>query len=343
MGRACRLALVPRSSRLLALVLVPALVLGAASCGQPSGDVAALVAGREITTAEVDFAADLYRFLGDVNGQGCGAPVERETPEAACARYALSNLIQESIIATYAAGHDVTVDRADAEQAVDDLEQSIGVDAFAERLEANGVTKTDVVGLAERLFLFNAVRDDLAADIPEEDLRALYEESLTYTTIHAKHILVEDEATAREIADQATPQNFGALAEEYSVDTGSAAQGGDLGPLPAQNLDQDFVAGALALQPGEISDPVQTQFGWHVIQLVEVTKRSFADAESSLRAQQATEVYAEWLLGRYADVEIEVNPRYGRIDRSTGEVVPIRSTEDPASGSPLATAATPTP
>ena len=41
-------------------------------------------------------------------------------------------------------------------------------------------------------------------------------------------------------------------------------------PLPAQNLDADFVAGALALQPGEIGDPVQTQFGWHVIELVEI-------------------------------------------------------------------------
>lgn len=332
-----------RSPRLLALVLVPALALSLAACGQPSGDAAAVVEGREITTAEVDFAADLYRFLGDVNGQGCGAPIERESAEAACARYALSNLIQESIISAYATERGVTVERTEAAQAVDDLEQSIGVDAFQERLDANGVTKEDVVGLAERLFLFNAVRDELAEQISDDDLRALYDESVDYTTIDAKHILVEDEATARELADRATPQNFGDLAEEFSIDTGSAAKGGELGPLPAQNLDRDFVAGALALQPGEISQPVQTQFGWHIIELVEVTKTPFEDARSSLRAQQATQVYADWLLARYADLEIEVNPRYGRIDRSTGEVVPIRSTEDPASGSPSATAATSTP
>lgn len=329
----------PRSSRLLALVLVPALVLGLAACGQPSGDVAAVVDGREITVAQVDLAADLYRFLGDVNGQGCGAPVQGESDEAACNRYTLSNLIQESIISAYAAEHDVTVDRAEAVQAVDDLEQSIGVDAFAERLQGNGVTKDDVVGLAERLFLFNAVRDELAAQISDEDLRALYDESVNYTTIDAKHILLEDEATAQEVADEATPQNFGDLAKEYSIDPGSADKGGELGPLPAQNLDPDFVAGALALQPGEISDPVQTQFGWHVILLVEVTKTPFEDAKSSLRAQQATQVYADWLLGRYAELAIEVNPRYGRIDTSTGEVVAIRSTEDPASGSPSEPAA----
>lgn len=326
----------PRFPRLVALALVPALVLGVAACGTPSGDAAAVVDGREISTAEVAKSADLYRFLGDVNGQGCGAPVKGESDAAACDRFTLSNLIQEAIISSYASEHDVTVDPAEATKAVDDLEQSIGADAFQERLDANGVTKDDVVGLATRLFLFNAVRDDLAAQISDDELRALYDDSVDYTTIDAKHILVEDEATAQEIAAEVTPENFADLAKRYSIDTGSAAKGGELGPLPAQNLDQDFVAGALALQPGEISGPVQTQFGWHIIELVEVTKTPFEDAMSSLRAQQATQVYAEWLLGRYAELEIDVNPRYGRIDPATGEVVPIRSTEDPTSVAPSA-------
>ena len=97
----------------------------------------------------------------------------------------------------------------------------------------------------------------------------------------------------------------------------------------------DFVAGALALKPGEISAPVQTQFGWHVILLVSVDVQPFADVEAQLRSQQATQVYADWFRATIASADIEVNPRIGRFDAATGEVLPIRST---ATGLPTSAA-----
>ena len=70
------------------------LALSAAACG-PSGDTIATVDGAVVDAASFETAAALYRFLGELNGAGCGSPVEGETADAACDRYALSNVIQE--------------------------------------------------------------------------------------------------------------------------------------------------------------------------------------------------------------------------------------------------------
>lgn len=314
----------PRRARPLALVL---LVLLAAACG-PSASTAATIDGSVVTATSLATSASLYRFLGDLNGSGCGAPVDGETAEAACDRYALANVIQERLAAAYAADNDLTVPAADAEKAVADLETQLGAGVLADRLASFGVTRADLVALAERILLMNAVRDDLAVQrIPESDLRALYESSIAeFTSIHAKHILVEAKATAERIAAEATPENFGDLAARYSIDPGSKDVGGDLGSVPEASFDPDFAAGALALQPGEISGPVRSQYGWHVILLVSVDVTPFADAEPQLRQQQATQVYADWFRASLASADIVVNPRIGRLDVSTGEVVPIRST-----------------
>ena len=312
------------------------LALSAAACG-PSGDTIATVDGSVVDAASFTTSVALYRFLGDLNGAGCGSPVDGETADAACDRYALANVIQERLAAGYAAAHDVTVTAGDAEKAVADLETQLGQGVLEQRLQGYGVARADLVALAERILLMNAVRDALASEqLTESDLRNLYESQIAdYTSIHAKHILVEAKATADRVAAEATPENFGDLAAEFSIDPGSKDVGGDLGSIPETSLDPDFVAGALALKPGEISAPVQTQFGWHVILLVSVDVQPFADVEAQLRSQQATQVYADWFRATIASADIEVNPRIGRFDAATGEVLPIRST---ATGLPTSAA-----
>lgn len=314
----------PRRPRLLASVL---LVLLASACG-PSASTAATIDGTVVSETALATSAALYRFLGDLNGSGCGAPVDGETAAAACDRYALSNVIQERLAATYAAENGVTVPAADAEKAVADLDAQLGEGVLIERLGTYGLERADLVGLAERILLLNAVRDALAEErIPEADLRALYASSIAdFTSIHAKHILVEARATAERIAAEATPETFGDLAAEYSIDPGSKDVGGDLGSVPQSSFDPDFAAGALALEPGEISGPVRSQYGWHVILLVSVDVTPFDEAEPQLRQQGATQVYVDWFRDALASAEIVVDPRIGRLDVTTGEVVPIRST-----------------
>jgi parvulin-like peptidyl-prolyl isomerase len=85
---------------------------------------------------------------------------------------------------------------------------------------------------------------------------------------------------------------------------------------------------------------VQTQFGWHIIQLVSETVTPFEQVKSQLLAQQSQRIFNAWLGGALLAADITVNPKYGRLDRTTGDVVPIRST---ATGEPSGSIGSPPP
>src|SRR5205807_5073589 len=128
------------------------------------------------------------------------------------------------------------------------------------------------------------------------------------------HTLVHNQRAAVKIAARATPQTFAALARRYSKDPGSASRGGDLGTTPATQLDPTFVQAALSLRPGQISGPVHTQFGWHVIMLLSARRIPFAQARRRLVGELAGPPFTSWLRRQYASGAVDVNPRYGRFD-----------------------------
>jgi peptidyl-prolyl cis-trans isomerase C len=94
------------------------------------------------------------------------------------------------------------------------------------------------------------------------------------TEVHARHILVttKDEAIAV-IKRLKAGEDFAKLADEISKDPGS--KGGDLGWFTKDKMVPEFATTAFALKPGQLSDPVQTQFGWHVIRLEEQREKQF--------------------------------------------------------------------
>ncbi|UTL73681.1 peptidylprolyl isomerase [Bacillus halotolerans] len=90
--------------------------------------------------------------------------------------------------------------------------------------------------------------------------------------IRASHILVADKKTAEEVEKKLKKgEKFDALAKEYSTDTGSAKNGGELGWISKDNeqLDSTFRKAAFKLKTNEVSDPVKTQFGYHIIKKTE--------------------------------------------------------------------------
>src|SRR5689334_10212401 len=95
--------------------------------------------------------------------------------------------------------------------------------------------------------------------------------------IRARHILVADEATANDIKKQLDAgAKFEDLAKKYSTDTGTKDKGGDLGWFGKGKMDPDFEKAAFALKVNEISGPVKTQYGYHIIQKTgEKPKKSF--------------------------------------------------------------------
>jgi peptidyl-prolyl cis-trans isomerase C len=106
--------------------------------------------------------------------------------------------------------------------------------------------------------------------ITDEDAKKYYDDNpglYSTTQIHAGHILVKDEATAKKLHDQlvADPSKFAQVAKEQSVDKASGAKGGDLGTFGQGRMVPEFEAVAFALKPGQLSDVVKTQYGYHII------------------------------------------------------------------------------
>ena len=120
--------------------------------------------------------------------------------------------------------------------------------------------------------LMEAILDQASKGaVTEEAMRKLYEESVSKLTpeeeVRARHILVDSEDKTKEvIAKLKAGGDFAALAKEYSKDPG-AAEGGDLGYFTKDQMVAQFAEAAFKMKPGDISDPVKTQFGWHVIKL----------------------------------------------------------------------------
>jgi peptidyl-prolyl cis-trans isomerase C len=144
------------------------------------------------------------------------------------------------------------------------------------------------------------LKEGTKADTPEAR-KKLYDDTVTKlppeTELHARHILVADEETAKQVAERAKKgEDFLALSKEFSKDPGSAADGGDLGWFTKDKMVKEFSDAAFKLEPGQISDPVKSQFGWHIIKVEEKRAKpapQFAEVQDQIgnyltqRAQQA--------------------------------------------------------
>jgi len=322
------------------LALVAALALSACSAGPPP---AAVIGDDRINDDQLAQDMAVFRFLAGLNGQPCGQATAGETEQSACARFTLSTLIREDLVKGFARGRGITVDDAQVAETIAQV-RAIGGDLDAQ-LQAQDLTEDDLTQIVRRILLFDEVEAALAAtEVGDDEIRQLYEQQREQLTqIHTKHILLETEAEAARIANRATRRNFAQLAKRFSIDTGSAPNGGDLGTVAASTFDPDFVQGALALDPGQIGPPVRTQAGWHVIQLVSVDVLPLEEVRDQLTGTLQAQAFSEWLSDQLAEVEITVNPKYGRFDPATGDVLPIRSTATTPATRPPPVTATATP
>ncbi len=154
----------------------------------------------------------------------------------------------------------------------------------------------------------------LAAAVSDEEVEARYqvflEENPPVEEIRARHILLETEEAAREVIaslDEGT--DFAELAEERSTGP-SSAQGGDLGYFTDEQMVPSFAEAAFALEPGGYtSDPVQTEFGWHVILLEDKRPKdppSFEQVAPQLTQELQGSAVENHIAGLRAGAEIEV-------------------------------------
>ena len=131
-------------------------------------------------------------------------------------------------------------------------------------------------------------RDFIKGDIEVQKLQMKLMEEVKVTPddlreVRASHILVSTEAQAKDILQQIRKgADFAALAREYSRDPGSAAKGGDLGYFSTGSMVEAFDKAAFGLKPGEVSGIIKTQFGYHVLKVIDSRLRKFPGAKEEI-------------------------------------------------------------
>ena len=161
--------------------------------------------------------------------------------------------------------------------------------------------------------------------IDPAEVKAYFDQNpAQFSQVCARHILVDTKEKADELKGRiAGGEDFAAVARAESKDNqgeggGSAGQGGALGCISQEESDQlvpEFADAMNALQPGQLSDPVQTQFGFHVIEVTERRNRSLEEATPEIRQrleQQSAGVIGTFVQEAMAKAKVVVNPRYGR-------------------------------
>ncbi|MEK4564324.1 peptidylprolyl isomerase [Alkalihalobacillus sp. FSL R5-0424] len=278
-------------------------------------DAVVTVNGTDITEAE--FVESLKETAGEQN---------------------LLSLIQLKLLNDKA--DDIGVTDEEIDQEIDEFKENFGVESDEDLLNAITAQLQGQVNLESKEDLVNEfikpqlVVEKLTAEgveVTEEEKQQLYEDQAeSYPTqVHARHILVEDEDEANDLKAQLDDgADFAELAEENSTDPGSAANGGDLGFFGEGQMVPEFDEVAFSLDIDEISEPVQSEFGYHIIQVLE-RRDSYEDYADEIeetliqqKSKSPSEVFSD--LVKESDIKIE-DSRYEDL------LVPFEQTdEEPA-------------
>lgn len=259
-----------------------------------SADVAAVVNGVTISMAEYQeqvAQAESYYL------QQPGIDLSTEAGQQALKSLhtqVLDWLIDRILVQQAAASLGIAISDAQVDA---EIQRMQGDDAasFEKWLQANGLTRETLRRQLATDLTTAAVRDAVTGNLSRRVLQ-----------IHVRHILTSTEAAAQAAEERLRAgENFITLAREVSEDETTRANGGDLGFLPEGVMPPAFDEVAFAMQAGEISGVVQSDFGYHIIQVVEIDPaREVSDDLWPMVQQKA---FDDWLSAQRAQAEISIN------------------------------------
>jgi peptidyl-prolyl cis-trans isomerase C len=216
------------------------------------------------------------------------------------------------------------------------LDQLVDEQALVVEAKKTGLDKDPEVQRTVRMAEDRALASALLGKtvrplVTEAAVKAKYDQEFAgkpgETEVHARHILVNDEATAKKIiAELKKGGDFAALSKQYSKDPSASAQGGDLGFFKKSDMVPEFADAAFALKDNEISPvPVKSQFGWHVIQTLEHRTSqppSFDQERDELRQQMVQAAVQKQVADARATVTVEKFNMDGSPVKATDTAVP---------------------
>lgn len=326
---------------LAALLLVPL-----SGCADLLDPAAAVVHGRKISVEEV--RAGIAAFETSARFEELAQEQDPNAIRRQFEQGQLATLIRRAVLRPRAEELGVEVSAEDIEGRTELIEASFEEQGrtLQEALAEQGLTEDELHDLVRDEIIEEALREEVTSDVAptEEEIQAFYEENRDQASeMRAQHILVEREGLARRLAQQLQEADdvdalFAELAREHSTDRASARRGGRLDAFGPGQLVPEFEQAAAQLEIGEVSDPVQSQFGWHVIRVLERRELTVDDMRDQIAQQLLQplqeEAWEEWLAGAFEAAEVRVNSRYGEFDPRTGQIVDASAEDVPGGEAP---------
>lgn len=267
---------------------------GQAFAQDPGVTPVAIVNGHVITER------DLYEALLDVAG-----------------RNVLDQLILVQLIDDAAQKAGVSMSPAEVDQQYDQIRSQFATaDQFDQALQQAGLTPS----LLRQQIRINGLLTQLVSPlvtVTEKDIQSYYDQNKAQlgepAQVRARHILVSTQAEAEELVKELRAgADFAKLAQAHSIDTGSAKQGGELGFFTQDQMVPEFAQAAFSLPVGQISDPVKTQYGYHIIQVEEKKEAQIPSLDQvrsriqdTLRSQRLDQMVPLWIQQLEATASIQ--------------------------------------
>lgn len=325
--------------RLLGALLAVAMMAGVAcggggGSGNPLEQSAATVNGEKIAADDIrdELAAfketDEYKQLAQQQGADA---ISRQFEQITLAR-----LVRRAVLVPVAEEMGIEVSDEEVDQQLEQIKAQLpSEEAFDKALEERGFTLEEVKTLFHDQLIEAKLQQEVTADAgpTEKRLREEYDaDPAAFDETHFQHIVVKDESTAQDVSTQLqkAPEGkvdglFTQLAKKFSTDSESAENGGDLGFVPSGQLVPEFEEAAAKLDVGEVSAPVQTEYGFHVIRVAGRRSLSFEEAkpqlEQSLGASEGEAAWTSFVTEAYENADVEINPRFGELDLDTQQIV----------------------
>jgi len=327
-------SLVNRAWFICVLVSVLLVVVAGCSAAEPVANIespskkVAVFEGGEVTLGEV-------QQFAQQSGLGELSP-ESPQYEALIAQI-MPQLVEIEIAKAYAEEQGITVSEDEVNKEIEHLkdqvaQQAQGQDvgreeAFDQALQQAGITEEQLRQQIREQLPIQKVQERVAGDVgpSQEEVEQFYEQNkaaqfTTPETRCTRHILFnkDQKEKAEEVKQQLqNGADFAALAKEYSQDPGSAQQGGDLGCIGRGETVPNFEEAVFGAEQGEIVGPVETEFGYHVIEVTDIQEEAtqpLSEVEAQIRDQLTTEAqskeFTAWLQKQKEQRNVKYLPGY---------------------------------
>ncbi|WP_276863409.1 peptidylprolyl isomerase [Anaerococcus tetradius] len=208
-------------------------------------------------------------------------------------------MVQDKLIANDIKKNNIKIDDKDVDNALMQSVQNFGgQEQFDKTLDDYNMDIKKFKETLKKDLMYKKHREwfDENNKVSDDEIKKYFEENKDqFIKVDASHILVDDEQTAKDIkAKLDNGEDFAKLAKEYSKDTASAKNGGELGSFGKGQMVKEFEEAAFSMKEGEISNPVKSQFGYHIIKINSISD-SYEKSKEEITKKIKDKKYADYI------------------------------------------------